>query len=81
MKKFAYLDSAEILHITKKEEIAKSHAKNGKVVATDYPAEGGYPVVGEYGEKRKAYILYSETEERHGFPIPEELAELYRRLK
>lgn len=77
MKKFAYLDYAGILHITKHEATAKSHAKNGKYVQTGVEARGGYPV----DDKGNAYILYSETEEKHGYEIPAELSELYKRLK
>ena len=68
MKKFAYLDKAYILHITKHEATAKSHSVNGKVVTTNFPAKGGYPI----NEKENAYVLYSETEEKHGYDIPEE---------
>lgn len=78
MKKFAYLDYAGILHITRNEEIAKSHAKNGKYIATEIPAEGGYPINRQNGS---AYILYSEKEEKHGYDIPEELAKLYTSLR
>ena len=77
MKKFAYLDSAEILHITQYEAIARTHGGKGGIVETDFPAHGGYPV----DEEGKAYILYSETEEKHDREIPEKLAELYRKLK
>ena len=77
MKKFAYLDYAGILHITKYEKTAKSHAKNGKYVATAVHAKGGYPV----NEKDMPYILYSETEEKHGYEIPAELATLYAQVK
>ena len=77
MKKFAYLDRAAILHITKHEHIAKSHGRDGKYVETEVPAQGGYPVDGD----GNAYILYSETEEKHGYPIPNELVELYSSLK
>ena len=73
MKKFAYLDNAEILHITKSEGIAKAHSGNGKVVMTEFPAKGGYPIdnVGNY------YVLYSEKEDKHGKKIPYELEQLY----
>lgn len=77
MKKFAYLDYAGILHITKYEATAKSHSKNGKYVATYVKALHGYPV----DEKENAYILYSETEEKHGYEIPEALVSLYKLLK
>lgn len=77
MKKFAYLDYAGILHITKYEATAKSHAKNGKYVETTVEAHGGYPV----NEKGNAYVLYSETEEKHDYEIPAELSELYAKVK
>ena len=73
MKKFAYIDYGDILHITKYENTAKSHAKNGKYVITEVLASHGYPV----DEKGNPYILYSATVEKHGYAIPEELAELY----
>lgn len=77
MKKFAYLDYAGILHITKYENTAKSHAKGGKYVETYVKAAHGYPV----DEKDNPYILYSDTEEKHGYVIPEAVANLYRLLK
>lgn len=77
MKKFAYLDSACILHITKSEAIATSHSVNGKVEKTDFPAKGGYPI----DDKGIFYVLYSETEEKHNYAIPAELSELYKKLK
>lgn len=77
MRQFAYLDYAGILHITKYEETAKSHAKGKKYAATEVPAKGGYPV----DDKGNAYVLYSETEEKHGYEIPAELSELYKSLK
>lgn len=77
MKKYAYLDTAYILHITKSLDVAESHSVNKKIEKTDYPAKGGYPV----DEKGNAYVLYSETEEKHRYEIPAELAELYKKLK
>lgn len=55
--KYAYLDNGNILHISKSEETAKKFSKTGKVVATDYPAEHGYPLADE-----KEIIVYSPTE-------------------
>lgn len=78
MAKYAYLDYGEILHITKYEQTAKAYAKyNGKYVKTDFPAAHGYPI----DKEGNYYTLYSETEERHGYAIPPELAELYKSLK
>lgn len=77
MKKFAYLDTAKILHITKDEKTAKSHSFNGKFIETEFPAKGGYPVDG----KGNFYVVYSETEEKHGRKIPVEIAGLYSKLK
>lgn len=88
MKKLAYLDSAYILHITKGKEYAerdvkKEYDKEGNVikkwpiVETEFPAKGGYPV--DYGGN--SYIMYSEKLEARQKPIPEELAELYRKCK
>ena len=82
--KFGYVDTAMILHITKDEATAKRCVKkvkdkSGKVirmwniVPTDFPAIGGYPI----DEKGNIYTLYSATEERHKYAIPEELAKLY----
>ena len=86
--KFAYIDTAGILHITKYYESAQRCVKKLKdkddniikiwpIVETDFPAKGGYPV----DEKENEYTIYSETEERHGYEIPAELAELYAKVK
>ena len=88
MKKFAYLDNAEILHITKginyaERDVKKEYDANGKVikvwpiVETDFPAKGGYPV--DHGGN--AYILYSETLDAHQKQIPQELTDLYKSVK
>lgn len=88
MKKFAYLDSAEILHITKGREYAERDVKKEKdgagnvvkvwpIVETEFPAKGGYPV--DHGGN--SYIMYSERLEARQKPIPVELAELYRKCK
>jgi hypothetical protein len=77
MKKFAYIDFGGVLHITKYENTAKSHAKNGKYVETYVSAKGGYPV----DEEGHPYIVYSDVEEKHGYEIPEAIANLYRLLK
>ena len=83
--KYAYLDNGNILHISKSEETAKKFSKTGKVVATDYPAEHGYPLADE-----KEIIVYSPTEmkwEAEGEAIEEAetkypaLAALYEKCK
>ena len=46
MAKYAYLDRAEILHISASEDTAKEYAKaTGIVVATELPAAHGYPLI------------------------------------
>ena len=86
--KYAYLDSAEILHITKFYKTAQRCVKKLKdendniikiwpITETDFPAKAGYPVDGD----GNAYVLYSEIEEKHGREIPAELAELYIKVK
>lgn len=82
--KYAYLDSANILHITKGMEYAQRDVKKEKdkdnnvikvwpIVETEFPAKGGYPIdnVGNY------YVLYSEKEDKHGKKIPYELEQIY----
>lgn len=87
-KKFAFLDIEDILHITKWEDTAKRcvkkiRDKDGNVlkiwpiVETDFPAKDGYPI----NEDGNNYTIYSETEERHGYDIPAELVELYKKVK
>lgn len=85
MSKFAYLDSAKILHISKYEDTAKRCVKKvvdkttnevirvWNIVPTNVAAIGGYPVDGE----GKPYILYSITETKHDRETPEELIKLY----
>ena len=75
--KFAYLDSANILHITKWEDTAQRCAKNKKYIETDVAAKGGYPV----DEKGNPYVIYDERHEKHKWEIPAELSELYLKLK
>ena len=86
--KYAYLDTAGILHITKYYESAQRCVKKLKdkdgniikiwpIVETDFPAKGGYPV----DEKGNAYVLYAEDVEKHNYEIPAELAELYAKVK
>ena len=88
MKKFAYLDSAFILHITKGREYAERDVKKEKdkdnnviktwpIVETDFPAKGGYPV--DHGGN--PYILYTEKLDAHQKQIPVELTELYKKCK
>ena len=88
MKKFAYLDSAYILHITKGKEYAERDVKKEyddnhniikiwPIVETEFPGKGGYPV--DHGGN--AYILYSESLDAHQKKIPVELSELYKKCK
>ena len=88
MKRLAYLDSGDILHITRFYDTAQRCVKklrdeNDKVikiwpiVETDFPAKDGYPI----NEEGNNYTIYSETEERHGYAIPAELVELYKKVK
>ena len=86
--KYAYLDSAMILHITKYEADAKRCVKKIKdqdekiikmwpIVMTDWPAKGGYPI-NKDGEN---LVLFAEDFEKHERDIPEKLVELYKSLK
>ena len=72
MKKFAYIDFGGVLHITKYENTAKTHAKNGKYVETYVRAEHGYPV----DEKGNPYIVYEDGTEKHGYEVPENIVAL-----
>lgn len=83
MSKFAYLDKGGILHISASEKTAKEYSKTGKVVKTEHPAGGGFPLVA--GE---SIIVYSETvmkKDAKGEPLDAsmypQLAELYRKCK
>ena len=88
MKKYAYLDNANILHITKREDIAKTSVKKIKdkddkiikmwpIVMTDFPSKGGYPI----NEDEENLVLFAEDFEKHNREIPEKLVELYSKLK
>lgn len=88
MKKYAYLDNANILHITKYEADAKRCVKKIKdkddkiikmwpIVMTDFPSKGGYPI----NEDEENLVLFAEDFEKHDREIPEKLAELYNKLK
>ena len=88
MKKLAYIDSADILHISKDRATAERCVKkirdeNDKIikmwpiVETDFPAKDGYPI----NEDGNNYTIYSETEERHSYEIPDKLVELYKKVK
>lgn len=54
MTKFAYIGKDGILHVSGNAQTAKEKAINGKVVKTEHPAGGGYPIVA--GEE---IIVYS----------------------
>ena len=77
MKKYAYLDKGNILHITQKEETAKQFSKTGKVVETQVEASHGYPLA-----DGKEIIVYGPNEmkwEAKGAAI-EDAAEKYKEL-
>lgn len=84
MKKFAYLDKGGVLHITVNEQTAKEYSKSGKVVETELPASGGYPVVAD-----EEILVYSETKMKLEATSPEtldatmypQLAELYKQCR
>ena len=42
---YAYLDQGNILHISENKNTAAKYAKNNRVIATEVPAQNGYPVV------------------------------------
>lgn len=84
MKKFAFIDNGDILHITKdmataKRCVKKEYDEKGNVtktwpiVETDFPAKGGFPI----SHGRVYYIMWSEKQEAHGRKIPYELEQLY----
>ncbi len=81
MKKYGYLDKANILHIVEKEKTAKEFSKNGKVIETEIEAERGFPV-----HNGRCVKVYSETEMKYDaqgntIEIIPELAELYKQCK
>ena len=81
MKKFAYIDRGEIMHVVKEEKTAKQYSGNKKVIETDIEAENGYPVV-----NGKAVIVYSEECMKHTakgkqIKVIPELAELYKKCR
>lgn len=79
MKKFAYIDKAGIMHITKDMETALKYAQKGStVVPTEVLAKGGYPLV--EGEEIIVYAPDEMRKDAHGAKIPvvPELAELYK---
>lgn len=80
MKKFAYIDKAGIMHITKDMQTAISYAQKGTtVIETEVEASGGYPVV-----KGEEIIVYSpevmKIDAQGGkIKVIPELAELYKK--
>lgn len=84
MSKFAYLDKGGVLHITAKEETAKEYSRNGRVIATELPASGGYPLVGN-----EEILVYNETTMKLDGGSPEtlesakypQLTQLYRECR
>lgn len=83
MTNYAYIDKIDLLHIIENEEHAKQFAKNGKVVATDFPCKDSYPVIREW---RKVWCYgigkaYWDNSQTYGEVIPlvsyPELLELY----
>lgn len=82
MKKFMYIDKTGILHIVSSKEGAEKNSANGKVIETEYPAEGGYPVAEVNGIKEEV-IVYDEEHMKVSargkyIDVIPELAELYR---
>ena len=83
MTNYAYIDKIDLLHIIGTEEHAKQFAKNGKVIATDFPCNNGYPVL--QGEREVwCYGIgkaYWDNKQTYGEIIPlasyPELIELY----
>lgn len=85
MKKYAYLDKAGIMHIVEERATAAKYSANGKVVETDLPANGGYPM-GMFRGRIHEIIVYDEETmkiEARGVKIPviPELAALYEECK
>ena len=82
MKKFAYIDKAGIMHITKDMQTAISYAQKGTtVIETEIEAKGGYPVVG-----KEEIIVYGPEKmklDAQGARIPviPVLAELYKQCE
>lgn len=76
MKKFAYIDFGGVLHITKHEATAKSHAKGGKYIETYVRAQHGYPV----DDDGKAFVVYEDGTEKHERELPENVIALVRIL-
>lgn len=76
---YAYLDHANVLHISKHEDIAKEYGC-GKYIPTNIASIHGYPV----DSKEKYYILtvyQNRIESRHFKSIPKELKNLCIKLR
>lgn len=88
MKKYAYLDKGDILHIVGDRKTAKEASKNGKVIETELLAEGGYPLA-VVKDKKEEIIVYSpdnmrvtaQDKESLDVSLYPELAELWKRCK
>ena len=76
---YAYLDYANILHITKHEDIAKEYGR-GKYIPTNIASDHGYPA----NSKGKYYFLIvykNRIESRYSKSIPKELKKLCIKLR
>lgn len=76
---YAYLDHANILHITKYKDIAKEYG-HGKYISTNIASIHGYPT----NSKEKYYILTvykNRIESRYSKSIPKELKNLCIKLR
>ena len=82
MKKFAYINKGDIMHVVAKLDTAREFKALGTtIVETDIKAEHGYPVV-----NGKQVIVYDEETMKHDAkgkkiePVAE-LAELYKKCR
>ena len=76
---YAYLDHANVLHITKHKDIAKKYGR-GKYIQTNIASIHGYPA----NSKEKYYILTvykNRIESKNAKPIPKELKQLCIKLR
>lgn len=57
---YGYMSNGGVLHIVADRKTAEENSRNGKIIETSIPNEGGYPVVSVGNGKTSSLIVYLE---------------------
>lgn len=57
---YGYMSNSGVLHVVADRKSAKENSRNGKIVETSIPNEGGYPIVSVGNGDTSSLIVYLE---------------------